>query len=191
MTKQKSDYRFTPAHAAGAPTSSARRNFMAFAGATAGATLLSALPGCGGGSGSSSGTSAAASGGTTPVSVDLIWGTTGAAQQIIDAPQHITPSMFPSVDYVVMSYGAQPLSSQVVAAATWNPAIPCWARRPHPRARVPTRWFPRRLPARNTTRAKRSTMRSSPPTRRARGRARGKLVLRRAHRTAWQCQFSI
>lgn len=49
MTMQKNDHRFAPASAPGAPASTARRNFMAFSGATAGATLLSALPGCGGG----------------------------------------------------------------------------------------------------------------------------------------------
>ncbi|WP_175773383.1 glycoside hydrolase family 28 protein [Paraburkholderia phenazinium] len=83
---------------------------MVFAGASAGATLLGTLPGCGG-----SVTSSAAS--ATPVAADPIWGPTGAATQIINSLQGITQSMFPGVDFIVTSYGAQPCA---VVAAT-NP----------------------------------------------------------------------
>ncbi|MFP3758474.1 endopolygalacturonase, partial [Cupriavidus sp. SIMBA_020] len=69
---------------------------MAFAGATAGASLLGTLPGCGG-----STTAASTADTGTAASVDPIWGTGGAAQQIIDAVQHVALSLFPSTDYLV------------------------------------------------------------------------------------------
>jgi polygalacturonase len=82
-----------------------RRAFMVFAGASAGATLLGTLPGCGG------------SVNAAPGALDPIWGTVGLATQIINSLQGITQSMFPSVDFTVTSYGAQQCS---VVAAT-NP----------------------------------------------------------------------
>lgn len=122
MTTQKNGTRFNPNRPAGTPASPGRRSFMAFAGATAGATLLGSLPGCGG---NPTDTPASTTGGgAAPVDVDPIWGSTGAAQQIINALQGITPSMFPSVDFQVTAYGATPLTSQVVAATAWSPAIP-------------------------------------------------------------------
>ncbi|HEV3431117.1 MAG TPA: endopolygalacturonase, partial [Paraburkholderia sp.] len=122
MTTQKNGTRFNPNRPAGTPASPGRRSFMAFAGATAGATLLGSLPGCGG---NPTDTPASTTGGgAAPVDVDPIWGSTGAAQQIINALQGITPSMFPSADFQVTAYGATPLTSQVVAATAWSPAIP-------------------------------------------------------------------
>lgn len=100
--------------AAPAPASPSRRTFMAFAGATAGATVLSALPGCGGNSGAAGG----GSGGGTVVE-DPIWGSSGAATQIIASLSNITQSMFRQVDFNVTSYGAQALATQV--QATVNP----------------------------------------------------------------------
>ena len=89
----------------GEPGSPGRRAFMVFAGASAGATLLGTLPGCGG------------SVDAAPGALDPIWGTVGLATQIINSLQGITQSMFPSVDFTVTSYGAQQCS---VVAAT-NP----------------------------------------------------------------------
>jgi len=89
------------------PNSPARRAFIVLAGTSAGATLLGGLSACG-----SSDTPAAAV--TPPVVQDPIWGTSGAATQIIASLQRITQSMFPSNDFVVTQYGAQPC--QVVAA---------------------------------------------------------------------------
>ncbi|WP_080180301.1 glycoside hydrolase family 28 protein [Paraburkholderia tropica] len=119
MPTQNNENGLAPARASGAPASPARRSFMAFAGATAGASLLGTLPGCGG-----STTAASTADTGTAASVDPIWGTGGAAQQIIDAVQHVALSLFPSTDYLVTSYGAQPLTTQVVAATAWSPAIP-------------------------------------------------------------------
>ncbi|WP_240766314.1 glycoside hydrolase family 28 protein [Paraburkholderia flava] len=105
-----------------APRSPARRSFMMFAGASAGTALLGTLPGCGGGNGISGTATSTAS--TTPPVVDPIWGTGGAATQIISSLSAITQSMFPSVDFQVTSFGAQPITSQVVQATAWSPAIP-------------------------------------------------------------------
>jgi hypothetical protein len=69
-----------------------RRAFMVFAGASAGATLLGTLPGCGG------------SVNAAPGALDPIWGTVGLATQIINSLQGITQSMFPSVDFTVTGY---------------------------------------------------------------------------------------
>jgi polygalacturonase len=93
----------------GGPGSPQRRSFIAFAGAAAGATLLGTLPGCGGNDHSNPATPAASS--------DPVWGANGAAAQIIASLQKVAQSMFPSVDFVVTSYGAQPCA---VIAAT-NP----------------------------------------------------------------------
>ncbi|MEW6342007.1 MAG: glycoside hydrolase family 28 protein [Pseudomonadota bacterium] len=111
---------------------------MVLAGASAGATLLGTLPGCGGsvassvdsasaataGSGTGSATdgstadgSAATDSGAGPTPTDPIWGPAGAATQIINSLQGITQSMFPGTDFMVTSYGAQPCA---VVAAT-NP----------------------------------------------------------------------
>ncbi|SKC91022.1 Polygalacturonase [Burkholderia sp. CF099] len=90
------------------PQSPQRRTFIAFAGAAAGATLLGALPGCGGNQSNSA---------APTVNSDPIWGSNGAAEQIIASLQKVSQSMFPSVDFVVTSYGAQPCG---VIAAT-NP----------------------------------------------------------------------
>jgi polygalacturonase len=87
------------------PASPGRRAFMVFAGTSAGATLVGGLSACGG-SGSS---------GLTPE--DPIWGSAGAATQIIASLAGVTQSMFPSRDFVVTQYGAQPCA---VVAAT-NP----------------------------------------------------------------------
>ncbi|WP_414696392.1 glycoside hydrolase family 28 protein [Paraburkholderia sp.] len=78
---------------------------MVFAGTSAGATMLGGLSACGGGGSS----------GLTPE--DPIWGSDGAATQIIAALANITQSMFPSRDFLVTQYGAQPCA---VVAAT-NP----------------------------------------------------------------------
>lgn len=93
------------AHDYSGPGSPSRRAFMVFAGASAGATLLGTLPGCGGNVDS------------PPGALDPIWGTVGAATQIINSLAGITQSMFPGVDFTVTSYGAQQCS---VIAAT-NP----------------------------------------------------------------------
>ena len=93
------------------PQSPQRRTFIAFAGAAAGATLLGTLPGCGGNHSDSPAPTA---------NSDPIWGSTGAAEQIIASLQKVSQSMFPSVDFVVTSYGAQPCG---VIAAT-NPYAP-------------------------------------------------------------------
>ncbi|MFB9128818.1 hypothetical protein ACFFYR_38845 [Paraburkholderia dipogonis] len=79
------------------------------AGTSAGATLLGGLSACGG----------SVNGGTTtpPVVQDPIWGTSGAATQIIASLQGITQSMFATRDFVVTQYGAVPCA---VVAAT-NP----------------------------------------------------------------------
>jgi polygalacturonase len=97
------------------PASPGRRAFMVFAGASAGATLLATLPGCGGSSGTSgssgsSGTSsAAAAPSTSAAAVDPIWGPTGEATAIVNKLASITTSMFPGVDFQVTTYGAQAL----------------------------------------------------------------------------------
>lgn len=118
--KQSSAHRDADASRVRSP---GRRAFMALAGATAGATVLSGLPGCGGG-GDGSSTATGGTGSTTVTAADPIWGPTGSATQIIASLQKITQSMFPSVDFNVTSFGAQPITSQVTAASAWNPAIP-------------------------------------------------------------------
>ena len=65
----------------GEPGSPGRRAFMVFAGASAGATLLGTLPGCGG------------SVDAAPGALDPIWGTVGLATQIINSLQGITQSI--------------------------------------------------------------------------------------------------
>ncbi|TDY22365.1 polygalacturonase [Paraburkholderia sp. BL6665CI2N2] len=91
------------------PNSPARRAFIVLAGTSAGATLLGGLSACGG----------SVNGGTTtpPVVQDPIWGTSGAATQIIASLQGINQSMFPTRDFLVTQYGAAPCT---VVAAT-NP----------------------------------------------------------------------
>ncbi|WP_242538574.1 glycoside hydrolase family 28 protein [Trinickia acidisoli] len=98
--------------------SPSRRAFMALAGATAGATVLAGLPGCGGGSGGTPASTA------TSTAADPIWGASGAGTQIVNSLKNITQSMFPAIDFNVTSFGAQPITSQVVAASAWSPAIP-------------------------------------------------------------------
>jgi polygalacturonase len=95
------------------PHSAARRAFIVLAGTSAGATLLGGLSACGG-SVSEPDAPAPVS---PPVVQDPIWGTSGAATQIIASLKSITQSMFPTRDYLVTQYGAQPCS---VIAAT-NP----------------------------------------------------------------------
>jgi polygalacturonase len=95
------------------PHSAGRRAFIVLAGTSAGATLLGGLSACGG-SVSEPDAPAPVS---PPVVQDPIWGTSGAATQIIASLKSITQSMFPTRDYLVTQYGAQPCS---VIAAT-NP----------------------------------------------------------------------
>jgi polygalacturonase len=114
MAGQKDENLKRLAGEASAPASPTRRTFMAFAGASAGASLLATLPGCGGGSGNNSGSGAsgasAPSGASSPTTTaDPIWGPNGSATTIINSLANITPSMFPSVDFPVGQYGAQPL----------------------------------------------------------------------------------
>jgi polygalacturonase len=92
------------------PHSPARRAFIVLAGTSAGATLLGGLSACG----SSSNDSPAAPS-APPVVQDPIWGSSGAATQIIASLQGINQSMFPARDYLVTQYGAQPCS--VIAAS--------------------------------------------------------------------------
>ncbi|CAE6836741.1 glycoside hydrolase family 28 protein [Paraburkholderia domus] len=92
-----------------APNSPKRRAFIVLAGTSAGATLLGGLSACGG--------SVNAPATTPPVVQDPIWGTSGAATQIIASLQNITQAMFPARDFVVTQYGATPCA---VVAAT-NP----------------------------------------------------------------------
>ncbi|WP_233832310.1 glycoside hydrolase family 28 protein [Paraburkholderia sp. ZP32-5] len=109
------------------PQSPARRSFLAFAGVTAGAGLLAGLPGCGS---STDSPAASGSGGTgTPsgpdtAAADPIWGTNGQATAIINKLANITPSMFPSVDFQVTSYGAQPLPAAALIQSTAWPGGP-------------------------------------------------------------------
>jgi polygalacturonase len=100
------------------PNSPKRRTFMMFAGASAGATLLGTLPGCGGSSGSLNSSTPAS---TAPAAVvDPIWGTSGQATAIINKLATITASMFPSVDFQVTSYGAKTLlPSALIQASAW------------------------------------------------------------------------
>ncbi len=117
MAAHNSDNRRRPASNTDAPASPPRRTFMAFAGATAGATLLGTLPGCGGGGGSLNSAPAA----TTPAAAaDPIWGPTGQATAIINKLAGITPSMFPSIDFQVTGYGARTLpASALIQASAW------------------------------------------------------------------------
>ncbi|TKC86065.1 glycoside hydrolase family 28 protein [Trinickia terrae] len=91
---------------------------MVFAGASAGAALLGALPGCGGGSGS-----ATASGTTTSstaavaADADPIWGAGGTATRIMSSLSPINHAMFRRFDFLVTDYGAQPLTTQVQTTA--------------------------------------------------------------------------
>ena len=110
MAGRNSNPQKRPAGRAGVPSSPARRTFMAYAGASAGAVAMATLPGCGG----SDATSAAASGSgsgavTTTTPVDLIWGPTGSATAIINSLASLTTSMFPAINFPVTQYGAQPL----------------------------------------------------------------------------------
>ena len=118
MAEHNRDKSQRPAHHANQPSSPARRTFMAFASATAGATLLGTLPGCGSGSGSGSSSSAAAGAGTSSADADPIWGTNGQATAIINKLSKITPSMFPAVDFQVTSYGAQALPAAALIQST-------------------------------------------------------------------------
>src|SRR3954470_8270329 len=88
------------------PHSAARRAFIVLAGTSAGATLLGGLSACGG----SVSEPAAPEPASPPVVQDPIWGSSGAATQIIASLKGITQSMFPARDYVVTQYGAQPCS---------------------------------------------------------------------------------
>lgn len=106
------------------PNSPKRRSFMVFAGASAGATLLGTLPGCGGSSDSLGSTPPAA---TPPtVAADPIWGPTGQATAIINKLASITTSTFPAADFQVTSYGARTLqASALIQANAWpGGAIP-------------------------------------------------------------------
>ncbi|RAR52098.1 polygalacturonase [Paraburkholderia unamae] len=100
--------------AEGGPASPGRRTFMAFAGASAGATMLAALPGCGGGSGSSGASASTGTGGA--VANDPIWGTSGAATRIISSLSSLTQSMFRAADFNAASFGAKALTTQVQAS---------------------------------------------------------------------------
>jgi len=110
------------------PQSPARRSFLAFAGATAGAGLISGLPGCG----SSDSPSTSSGGSTTPpattppptTATDPIWGPNGEATAIINKLANITPSMFASADVQVTSYGAQPLPAAALILSTAWPGGP-------------------------------------------------------------------
>ncbi|HEX3634749.1 MAG TPA: glycoside hydrolase family 28 protein [Paraburkholderia sp.] len=95
----------------GAPNSPKRRAFIVLAGTSTGATLLGGLSACGGSVNPPATTPPA----TPPVVQDPIWGTSGAATQIIASLQNITQAMFPARDYVVTQYGAAPCG--VIAAA--------------------------------------------------------------------------
>jgi polygalacturonase len=98
-----------------------RRAFIALAGASAGATLLSA---CGGGGSGASGflpagaspvssTAAAPAPAPAPAAApagpppDPIWGESGLATQIIASLKGIQTTMFPQRDFFVTDYGAQ------------------------------------------------------------------------------------
>ncbi|MFL9910725.1 glycoside hydrolase family 28 protein [Paraburkholderia sp. RL17-337-BIB-A] len=93
------------------PNSPKRRAFIVLAGTSAGATMLGGLSACGG----SVNAPAATPPVTPPVVQDPIWGTSGAATQIIASLQNITQAMFPARDFVVTQYGAAPCA--VIAAA--------------------------------------------------------------------------
>ncbi|SEA16708.1 glycoside hydrolase family 28 protein [Variovorax sp. YR216] len=105
-----------PAPAPRGMQSPGRRAFIALAGASAGATLLSA---CGGGGSNSplfpSTAGSTPTGTTTPSSttpapsepVDPIWGPAGLGTQIIDSLKGVNQSMFASRDFLVTDYGAQ------------------------------------------------------------------------------------
>jgi len=94
------------------PASPGRRAFMAFAGVSAGATLIGSLPGCGDGSGSDASAPVVT---TTPVApVDPIWGPTGQATAIINKLANITTAMFTGTDYLVTNFGAQTLPASKV-----------------------------------------------------------------------------
>ncbi|MBT1539787.1 glycoside hydrolase family 28 protein [Ralstonia solanacearum] len=93
--------------------SPARRAFVVWSGASAGAALLGALPGCGGDGGSdatvgTASTADAATAATTTTTQDAIWGESGAVARIIASLQGVARSMFPERDFVVTDYGAQP-----------------------------------------------------------------------------------
>jgi polygalacturonase len=97
--------------ASGGLQSSARRSFMVLAGASASASMLgslSLLAGCGGHSDDSAP--------PNPVANDPIWGSSGAATQIISALQTVSQSMFPDRAFNVTDYGAKPCA--VMAAAS-------------------------------------------------------------------------
>ncbi|MFL9919826.1 glycoside hydrolase family 28 protein [Paraburkholderia fungorum] len=93
------------------PNSPKRRAFIVLAGTSAGATMLGGLSACGGSVNAAPTTPPV----TPPVVQDPIWGTSGAATQIIASLQNITQAMFPARDYVVTQYGAAPCG--VIAAA--------------------------------------------------------------------------
>ncbi|MGA3946994.1 glycoside hydrolase family 28 protein [Ralstonia nicotianae] len=92
------------------PQSPARRAFVMWSGASAGAALLGTLPGCGGDGGSSAtaATASPADATATVTTRDAIWGESGAATRIVASLQGVAQSMFPRRDFVVTDYGAQP-----------------------------------------------------------------------------------
>ncbi|WP_233803626.1 glycoside hydrolase family 28 protein [Paraburkholderia sp. HP33-1] len=126
MTKKVEDFLNDAQQAR--PQSPARRSFLAFAGATAGAGLLAGLPGCSGSTdtpAASGGTSAT----TTPGAADAdpIWGTNGEATAIINKLAGITTSMFPSVDFQVTTYGAQQLpAAALIQSTAWPGGLIPW-----------------------------------------------------------------
>ncbi len=111
MPKQKhSSARHAGRQAPRRPQSPARRAFVMWSGASAGAALLGTLPGCGGDGGSSAtaATASPADATATVTTRDAIWGESGAATRIVASLQGVAQSMFPRRDFVVTDYGAQP-----------------------------------------------------------------------------------
>jgi polygalacturonase len=105
---------------ASGPSSPKRRSFLTFAGATAGAGLMVALPGCGGSTNSAQASSTSSGTTGTAGSSDPIWGTNGQATAIINQLASINTSMFKSVDFQVTNYGAVALpSSSLIEASAW------------------------------------------------------------------------
>ena len=141
-------------HRQSEPNSPARRAFIVLAGTSAGATLLGGLSACGGFDQRAG--RRLRPDHVTPVAQDPIWGTSGAATQIIASLQSITQSMFPARDYLV--------------TAVWRAALRRGRRdqsvhRRRHRSRAPARTRP--TPPARSIRGRRFSPRSRPATRRA------------------------
>ena len=102
------------------PPSPERRAFIALAGASAGATLLSACGGGGSGTAFVAPAPAPSAAAAPPIdpapaaaapAPDPIWGPAGLGTQIVAALKGINTSMFPAVDFPVTRYGAQPCAT--------------------------------------------------------------------------------